>query len=167
MATAAEIVSDALIYSVHSVKKQRNQFKCRLNRIFTLSVNIFSNFTIFIYTTVQNGQDVKNISPKLHLLNQKYTKNRNIVKYLYNSKKLSFILIHFKMQFIPVMATLNFQHHYSSLQCHMILQKSLWYADLKLKKHLSSVLKTVLFNICGNQDTFFRIYIFFYISFKV
>ncbi len=26
-------------------------------------------------------------------------------------------------------AKLNFQHHYSSLQCHMILQKSLWYAE--------------------------------------
>jgi len=25
---------------------------------------------------------------------------------------------------IPVMAKLKFQHHYSSLQCHMILQKS-------------------------------------------
>jgi len=29
---------------------------------------------------------------------------------------------HNKMQFIPVMANLNFQHHYS-LKCHMILQK--------------------------------------------
>jgi len=27
--------------------------------------------------------------------------------------------------FISVMANLNFQHHYFSLQCHMILQKSL------------------------------------------
>ncbi len=30
---------------------------------------------------------------------------------------------------------LNFQYHYSSLQCHMILQKSFKYADLLLKKH--------------------------------
>ncbi len=29
---------------------------------------------------------------------------------------------------------LNFQHHYSSVQYHMILQKSSWYADLLLKK---------------------------------
>jgi len=27
------------------------------------------------------------------------------------------------MKFSPVLAKLNFQHHYSSLQCHMILQK--------------------------------------------
>jgi len=27
------------------------------------------------------------------------------------------------MSFIPVMAKLHFQFHYSSLQCHMILQK--------------------------------------------
>jgi len=37
------------------------------------------------------------------------------------------------MLFIPEIAKLNFQHHYSSLQCHMIHQKS-FYADLVLKK---------------------------------
>ncbi len=31
-------------------------------------------------------------------------------------------------------AVLYFQHHYSSIQCHMILQKSLQYADMLLKK---------------------------------
>jgi len=37
------------------------------------------------------------------------------------------------------MVKLNFQHHYSSLQCHMILS----YADFLFKKHfLFSVLKT-------------------------
>jgi len=35
------------------------------------------------------------------------------------------------------MAKQNFQHHYSSLQCHMILQKSFQYADLLLKKDFS------------------------------
>ncbi len=29
-------------------------------------------------------------------------------------------------------AKLNFQHHYSSLQCHMILQKSFWNAELSV-----------------------------------
>jgi len=40
----------------------------------------------------------------------------------------------------------NFQHHYSSLQCHMILQKSFQYADFLLKKHLFLflMLKTVV-----------------------
>ncbi len=39
-----------------------------------------------------------------------------------------------------------FQHHYSSLQCHMILQISLSYADVLLKKHfwLLWMLKTVV-----------------------
>ncbi len=63
-------------------------------------------------------------TPRLNLFDQKYRKNNNIVKY-YNNRKVFFILIHFKMQFIPVMAKLNFQHHYSNLQCHIILQKSL------------------------------------------
>ncbi len=38
------------------------------------------------------------------------------------------------MQFILVMLKLNFQHDYSSLQCHMILQTAFWYADLLLKQ---------------------------------
>jgi len=47
------------------------------------------------------------------------------------------------------MAKLYFQHHYSSLQCHVIPQKG-FCADMMLKKHflLLSVLKTdVLLNI--------------------
>jgi len=36
------------------------------------------------------------------------------------------------------MAKLNFPHHYSSLQCHMILvQRAFQYADLMLKKDFS------------------------------
>jgi len=41
-----------------------------------------------------------------------------------NSKIMKFKVKH-KISFILVMSKLNFQHHYSSLQCHMILQKSL------------------------------------------
>jgi len=44
------------------------------------------------------------------------------------------------------MVKLIFQHHYSSLQCHMTLQKSFQYADLLLKAHFFtlSMLKTVV-----------------------
>jgi len=47
------------------------------------------------------------------------------------------------------MAKLNFQHHYSSLQRHMILQKSFYQAESGLKKHfiLLSVLKIVVFKV--------------------
>jgi len=50
------------------------------------------------------------------------------------------------MLFIHVISKLSFQHHYTSLQCHMILQKSFLYADLLLRKHflLLSMLKTVV-----------------------
>ncbi len=48
-------------------------------------------------------------------------KNSYIVKYYYNLK-LTFEYI---LNFIPVNANLNFINHYSNLQCHMILQKSL------------------------------------------
>ncbi len=44
------------------------------------------------------------------------------------------------MLFIPVMVKLNFQHHYSSLQCHMILKKSFKYADLQLSYYLHSAI---------------------------
>ncbi|XDV39993.1 hypothetical protein PO909_009159 [Leuciscus waleckii] len=47
------------------------------------------------------------------------------------------------------MAKLYFQHHYSSLHCHMILQK---FADLLLKKHFHlSILKTVVLLNIFNQ----------------
>ncbi len=41
------------------------------------------------------------------------------------------------------MVKLNFQHHYSSLQCHMIFQKLFQYADLMLIV-LLAMLKTVV-----------------------
>ncbi len=50
-----------------------------------------------------------------------------------------------------------FYSHYSSLQCHMILQELLLIADLVLNKYvllllLLSVLNTAYF--CGNSGTF-------------
>jgi len=81
-------------------------------------------------------------SPRLHLFDQKYSKNSIIVKYYYNLKQLFSILIYF-LKCHLFLAKLNFQHHYSSLQCHMILQKSFPYADLVLKK-LSVMLETVV-----------------------
>jgi len=56
--------------------------------------------------------------PQLPLFDQKYSNTINSVKLLF------YIVIYSKMSFIPVMSMLNFQNHYSSLQCHMILQKS-------------------------------------------
>ncbi len=38
-----------------------------------------------------------------------YSKNRTIMKYYYNLKEPFYMLIYFKMSFIPLMATLNFQ----------------------------------------------------------
>ncbi len=65
-------------------------------------------------------------STRLHLIEHKYSKS--II--LWNTT------IHFFIIIIPAMAKLNCQHHYSSLQCHMILQKSFKYADLVPKKHI-------------------------------
>ncbi len=52
----------------------------------------------------------------IYLIKQ-ISKNSNNVKYHYT-------YYYFKMLFIYVKAKLIFQHHCSSLQCHMILQKS-------------------------------------------
>jgi len=45
------------------------------------------------------------------------------------------------------MAKLNFQHHYSSVQCHMILQKSFQHPALMFRKRLLllSILKFIFF----------------------
>jgi len=53
----------------------------------------------------------------------------------------------FKMVFIPMMAKLNFQHHYSCLQCHMILQKLFFNMLIWCSRKcflLLSILKTVV-----------------------
>ncbi len=41
------------------------------------------------------------------------------------------------------MAKLNFQHHYNSLQCHTILQKSYKYADLLFKNNFFLIIINV------------------------
>ncbi len=58
---------------------------------------------------------------------------------------LLLLLLYFNL-FKFLMVKLNFQHHYSSLQCHMILQNHSKIADLLLKEHslLLSMLKTVV-----------------------
>jgi len=57
------------------------------------------------------------------------------------------VVFYFNIMYLFLWSKLNFTHHYSSLQCHMILQKSFWYDDLMLKKHFSllSMLKTVIY----------------------
>ncbi len=56
------------------------------------------------------------------------------------------------MSFIPVMQSRTFSSHFSSLLCHVILQKSIFYADMVLKKHLLllSMLKTFELYISRN-----------------
>ncbi len=57
-------------------------------------------------------------SPGLHLFDQIYNEKSNIVKYYYNLN-IFLILIYFKMLFLWWQSWI-----FSSLQCHMILQKS-------------------------------------------
>jgi len=57
------------------------------------------------------------------------------------------------------MKSLLLINHYSSLQCHVILQKSLQYADLVLKKHFLFILKlkrVVQHNICFQASSINR-----------
>jgi len=82
----------------------------------------FSNFNyylcVIIYTTVEKCEVCKRsflyfersfLSPRLHVLLTKISKNSNAV---------------IVFEYILPDAKLNFQHRYSSPQCHMILQKS-------------------------------------------
>ncbi len=74
-------------------------------------------------------------SPRLHLFDQKYSKNSNTVKYYFTLKQMFSILIYLKNN-IPVMQSWIFSIQYSNLKCHMILKKSFEYTDLMLKKHV-------------------------------
>ncbi len=53
----------------------------------------------------------------------KKLKYSNIVKLYYNFKFYCFLFEYILNVFIPVKAKLTFQHHYSSVKRHMILQK--------------------------------------------
>ncbi len=108
------------------------------------------HFRHSIYTTFKSLGLVrlvkkKKILTKAAFIWQKIQLNRNIAEYYYNLKKQFSVRIYFKIIY-SCDAKLNFQHHYSSLQCHMILQKSFIYADLVIKKHLLLLLmlKTVV-----------------------
>ncbi len=59
-------------------------------------------------------------SPRLHLFHQKYWKNCEILLRF----KISFLCQYLLNCNLFLWSKLYFQHHYSSLQCHMILQKS-------------------------------------------
>ncbi len=58
-------------------------------------------------------------SPRLHLFDQKYSK---IVKYY--CKNNTFLFEYLVKCNLFLLQKLNFQHHYSSLQCNMIFRKS-------------------------------------------
>ncbi len=74
---------------------------------------------VLAYTYIQYVQTRKS----LHLLQ----KQISTVVTLWNivTIKWLFVLSYLKSYLIPVLAKLNFQHHYSILQCHTILQKSI------------------------------------------
>ncbi len=69
-----------------------------------------------------------------------------------------------------MMAKLNIQCHFSSLQCHVILQKSFYYAELLLKKHfllLSNLKRVVQCNVFVETiNLFFQVFslMFYYIN---
>ncbi len=62
-------------------------------------------------------------SPRLHLFDNKYNKT-----YIVKCHRHFFFFFKIRLNCSPVM-TKYFQHHYYSLQCHVILQKS-FYVDL-------------------------------------
>ncbi len=68
----------------------------------------------------------------------------NFFMFLWDVSYVHWGCIYFLIKSQECKAKQNFQHHYSSLQCHMILQKSFWFADLLLKKHFLLLFKTVV-----------------------
>jgi len=57
------------------------------------------------------------------------------VKYYYNLKSQIQILFYFKCNLSKDEFSLFIFFIYSSLQCHMVVQKLFWFDDLALKKH--------------------------------
>jgi len=93
-------------------------------------------------------------SPGLYLFSQKYSKNSTILKYYYHLKYLFSMLISVKLSFISV----YFQHHYSSLQCHMIFRN---HNNMLIYNQETSLIIINVENsraaqyFCGNRDAFY------------
>lgn len=97
-----------------------------------LQIYIFQLFYTNTYThTFQDFECFKKISfilTKAAFISSKYSKNSKIVKYSYNLNYPFFIVLYFKIEFIPVMQHWIFSiiiqsSIISSLQCHTKLQK--------------------------------------------
>ncbi len=91
---------------------------------------------ICIYLIINGGKSVKT------------------VKYFYNSK---FNLLFKYISKCNLFLWWKTEFEQPLLQCHMIIQKSLEYADLVLKKHvlLFTMFKTAAKYFCGNCDSIF------------
>ncbi len=78
------------------------------------------HWIILLFKTIGFGKIFYVFERRLNLFDQKYSTNSNIVKYYYN------LLFYYILNVnIFLWTRQTFQYHYSSLQCHMILQKSL------------------------------------------
>ncbi len=107
------------------------------------------------FTTIQSFGQIKIFyvfqrslfcSPRLHLLDQKYSKNfKNIITIL----KQLFLCEYMLNCHLFLWSKLYFQHHYSSLQCHMIFRN---HSNMLIC--CSRDICTAEY-VCGNCDTFY------------
>jgi len=94
--------------------------------VFPLTGHIYSTSQKFDNITIFNVSEISLLcSLSLHLFDQKYRKNSNMVKYYNNLKQWFSIWIYFKIYFISLMQSWIFSYYFSP-QCHMILQKPQW-----------------------------------------
>ncbi len=114
-----------LIGTVWNVLFESNYFGMCLSQKSTLQFKCLGMLRFFSFFQISIL-----CSPRVHFFDQKYSKNSNIVKYFYNLNNC------FLFDYILKCSLFLWYNHYSSLQCHMILHKSLYYSDLMLRKHL-------------------------------
>ncbi len=94
-------------------------------------------------------------SPRLHLFDHKYS---NIVKYYNNLKQLFSMWISVNKCNLFLWSKLYFQHHYSSLQCHMIFRNhnNMLIYDQETFMIIINVENSCAAQyFCGNCDTFY------------
>ncbi len=76
-----------MFYQIRKIGKY-NYFICNIYFIYTYLYQLFFVKICICIFTIQKGKDILMFylfrSPRLHLFDQKYSKNSNIVKYYYN-----------------------------------------------------------------------------------
>ncbi len=114
---------------------QVGEFKFYLHN---LCFDILQNIIVVFFSLISGSDESTNCVTQINVHRFLVTRSEFLTfleGYVLQVCIFLIIIFYFSILKCNLFDLMNFQHHYSSLQCHMIRQKSFSYTDLVLKKH--------------------------------